>query len=143
MGLRRGRQQHRLEPERLQRVAVGGVAGIGERHPVADIERGEEREHEPGGGAGRHHDPLCRRGEAVALPVVGGDALAQGEHAVGLGVADPVGGERRPRRIEDRAGRARAGLAGLHVIDPRTFRRTPGRGLEDFHREEGRDRGAP
>ena len=142
-GLRRGGEQHRLQAERLQRVAVGGIAGIGQRHPVADVERGEEGEHEPGGPPGRDHDALDRRGEVVTLSIVGGAARAQRQHAMGLGVADRTAGQGGLRRVEDGLRRARAGLAGLHVKDPRTLRLTPGGGLEYLHREEGRDRGAP
>ena len=142
-GLRRGRQQHRLEAQRLQRVAVGRIAGIGQRYPVAHVEGGEEGENDPGRAPGGDDDAVRRQGEAVALAIEGGDALAQRQHTVGFGVADLLGGQRGLRRVQDRLRRARAGLARLHVEDPRALCRTRRRGLENLHREEGRDRRAP
>ena len=66
--------QHRLDAERREDVAIGGIAGHGERDPIAGLERGEkgelERRRRAGcddnlGGIDR--DAVLRRGSAPAI----------------------------------------------------------------------------
>ena len=108
--------QHRLEAERRQDVAVGGIAGRGERDPVARLEGGEKRQLKRRRGAGRDDDLGGLDRDAVLFAVMPGDRLAQGRDAERVGIADAVFGQGAPRRVEHglaapgcRAGRLRDG----------------------------------
>ncbi len=108
-------QRHRLDAEGVQDVLVTGIARLDERDPVAGVEGGEEAQHEARRRAGRHHDPLGRHLDPVPGAIVPGDPLAQRRDAERVGVAELLGVERGPRRLDHGCGRAGAGLADLQV----------------------------
>ncbi len=67
--------QHRLDPECCEDVAVGGIARGGERHPVARLERGEKSQLEGGRRTGRDDDLAGIDGDTVLRAVMSGDRL--------------------------------------------------------------------
>ena len=115
--------QHRLRTERLEDVAVAGVAGRWQQHGVAGVEHGEEGEHESGRGARGDDDSLRRDADVIALPVIAGDALAQGGEPERIGIAEPVGLERGAGPLPRRARRRRPRLPHLHMDDVGAFGR--------------------
>ena len=114
-----------LDAERGEDVAVGGIAGRGDRDPVADVEHGEKGEVERRRGAGRHRDPLRRNGNAVVLVVVRGDRLAQAAQAERIGIADAAILQRPRRRFAHAGGAGSEGCPTAIEITgwPRLFRR--------------------
>ena len=62
--------QHRLEAERAEDVAIGGIAGRRQRDPVARLEGGEKGELEGGRRAGGDDDLGRVDGDAVLLAVM-------------------------------------------------------------------------
>ena len=134
-----GRNRHRSLAERGENVAVAGIAGRRQGHPAAGIEQREKREHEARRRAGRHDHPLRFHIDAVAFPVMAGDALAQGGQAEGEGVSQRLAVERARHAIQRRARRRRAGLADLHVDDLVPQRFALRRGLHHVHHDEWRD----
>ena len=72
-----GLDQHRLAPERLEDMAIGRIARHRDRHPVAGLEQGEEREDKPRRRSGCDDDPRRIDRYVVALMVMPRDARAQ------------------------------------------------------------------
>jgi hypothetical protein len=79
--------QYRFEAERREDVAVGRVAGRGERDPVARLERGEKGELERRRRAGGDDDLGRIDGDPVARAIIGGDRRAQRRDARGVGIS--------------------------------------------------------
>ncbi len=79
------------------------------------IEQSEEGEHEARGGAGRYHDALRPHGDAVALAHIAGDRLPEPRQSEGLGIAEPVAGERFSRTLARGPWRGRPRLAHFHM----------------------------
>jgi hypothetical protein len=75
MGILADRDQHRLDVECGQDVAVGRIARNGETHPVARFEGGEKGELKGGRRAGRDNDLGRVDQDAVLRPVVRGNRL--------------------------------------------------------------------
>ena len=103
--------------EGRQDVPVAGIARRGQRHLGTGIEQGQKRQHETGRRPRRHHHPLRRDCDTVALAIMPGDALAQRRQSQGHRVAQRLAVERPLHRLERGPGRGRAGLAHLHVDD--------------------------
>ena len=137
--LRLGWNQDRLHTQRGQDVAVGRVAGRGQRDPVAGLESRQKGQQETARGAcGR--DDACRvHLDPVGLLVVPGDAFAQGRDAQRQGVTDTVAVQGPAHGLQHRWGRRGARLTHLHV------QHFPAGGLafigrpHDVHHDEGRD----
>ena len=72
-GLERRGQVDNLTTERLERIAVAGVAGRRDDDPITDIERGEERSNERTRRADGEHQPIGIHLDAVPLVVVASD----------------------------------------------------------------------
>ena len=138
-GLRAGRDLHRHNVEGPQDVAVGGVARGGQRDPVPRLERRQEGQQEPGRGAGGDHDPIRRQAEAVALAVVLGDSPAQRRNPQGHRVADLLGLQRVPRRLDHPPWGGGRRLADLQVQHVAMGRLALGGGGHDIHHDEWRD----
>ena len=134
-----GDDRYRDLAQRRQDVAVAGISGRGQRHLGADIEQGKEGENEPRRGAGGHNHPLRLHGDAVALPVVAGDALAQGGQAQRHRVAQGLAFQRRRDAGQRRARCRCSGLPHLHMDDAVAERLPLGRGLHHVHHDERRD----
>ena len=79
---------HRHQPERAQDVAIGRVAGRGERDPVTRIEGSEEGQVEARRRAGGDHDLRGIHRLAVGVGVMAGDALAKILAPEGVGIGD-------------------------------------------------------
>ena len=110
-------EQYRLDAERGEDVAIGGIAGHRERHPVSGLERGEKRQLKGGRRAGRDDDFGRVDRQAVLRAIVPGDRLAQRRYAERVGVADAGIIERLARRLQHRLRRRRAGLADFEMDD--------------------------
>ncbi len=143
--LRRDTDRHDIE--RLQDIAIRRVAGIGERHLVAGIERGEETEQERARRAGGDNDALDRHIDAVFVLVMTRDARAQHRHAEGFGIAQPLLRQRARRGVTHQLGRGRAGLSHFQMDGAlrRICRGMIARigGAHHIHDDERRDAAAP
>ena len=116
------RDQHRLDAERRQDVAIGRIAGHGEPDPVAGLESSEKGEQKRGRRAGRDDDLGGIDRNPVLRPVIAGDRLPQRRDAERVGIADPFARRARaePPLAPVRAPRCRAGRLrdGLHRRPP-------------------------
>ncbi len=134
-----GLQPHRLQAQRAQDVAVGGIAGRRQRDPVAGIEGGEEGHDEAGGGAVGDHHPLGVDAHAVQRPVGLGQAPAQLGQAGGVGIAQLLRIDGALGGLARGAWGAVAGLADLEVQDVAAGRRALVGGAQHVHDDEGID----
>jgi hypothetical protein len=137
----RGVDRHRddVDVEGLEDVAVGRVARLRHRDPVAGVEGGQERQDERARGPRRDRHALRRDLEPVPLPVVPRDSLTQHRQAQGLRVAEAAAVLERLGCGGQRLGwRSQPGLADLQVQYPFACRRTLVRRLEHLHDDEGR-----
>ncbi len=137
-GVRPGRDFHDLDAEGREDVAVGRIARRRQRHPVADVEGGQEGQQEGARRAGGDHHLPRRHGGAVGPAVMVGDRLAQRRDAQRHGVADLVVAQRRLGRRQHAGRRRGAGLADLemqHVAMRLLARRGGGHHIHD---DEGR-----
>jgi hypothetical protein len=142
-GLRTGRDLDHLAPEGREHVAVAGIAGSRDRHPVADVERREERQEEPAARTGRHDHVVGRHVDPVAAPVVVGDRRAQLDDAGRRRVAEGVARRQQADRlVVDRAGRAAARLAREQVDQVAVDSLPLGRQRQQVHHVERRHVGA-
>ena len=98
-----------------ENVAVTGIAGTGDRHPVAGIEAGQEGEEEATGGASGQHDVIGSDGDAVLGRIGFGDRLPKFGQTQGDGVAQLVGVQCLHCRRTDGSGCAGTRLAGRQV----------------------------
>ena len=124
--------------ERGQDMPVAGIAGRRQRHLGAGIEQRQERQHEAGRRPRRHHHPLGRDVDAIALAIVAGDAGAQRGQPQGHRVAQRLAVERPLDGVERRARCGRARLAHLHVDDLVPLRLARRGGLHHVHDDERR-----
>ena len=126
-----------FDSDRLERVAVAGVARHGHGNSLADVECGEEREREPTRGASRDHDVVGIDIDAVPVVVVTSELLAQLHDALGARVPEPVSVERAVCGL-DHAPRGRG--RRLSDFEPNDLgaSSSPTFGLvEDLHHVEG------
>ena len=128
--------------ERGQDMPVAGIAGRRQGDPGPLIEQRQEGQHEAGRGPRRHHHPLRCDGDAVALAVVPGDALAERRQPQGHRIAQRLAVERPFHGVERRARGGRAGLAHLHMDDLVPLGLARRSGLHHIHDDEGRHRAA-
>ena len=133
------RDRHGFEPERLQDVAIGRIAGRRDGDALARIEKAQEREHEARRGSRGDEDALGRDRDAIGFGVVPGDAFAQRRDAERLRVADAPCLQRGLRGFAGGARSRGRGLPDLHVDDavPSPFFRRCGG--QYVHRQERRD----
>ena len=131
VGWKRVRASHgsssTVQPERAEHVAVGGVAGTGHDHGVADVEGGQERQQETAGRTGGDDDVRGVDVEAGAVAVVRRDRPAQRRDAERRGVADAFGrrGRARRRRAPARGQAWTAGPADRSTTGSPASRRAP------------------
>ena len=135
-GVARGLDQHRLAAERGQDMAIGRIAGHGDRHPVARLEHRKERQDETAGRARRDHDPLGVYGTAISIAVVPGDPRAKRGNAERGGVVDPSLIEGRVGGRDRRFRRRRCRLPDFHVNDMPAGRLDPRRRRHHVHHHE-------
>ena len=116
-GVARGLDQHRLAAERGQDMAIGRIAGHGDRHPVARLEHRKERQDKTAGRACCDHDPLGVYRTAIRIAVVSGDPRAKRGNAERGGVVDASLIEGLVGRRDRRFRRRRCRLPDFHVND--------------------------
>ncbi len=140
---RRGLDAHRGEAKRREDLAIGGIAGIAEPHPVATVEQGGESEDEGPRRAGGDHNAGRVEIDAIPVGIEPGDPGAQLRQAEGNGVAQRPGLHRACQR-RPRGGRRRgAGLTHFHVDDVAPRRLGGPRRLHHVHHNEGINLGTP
>src|ERR1700730_3549617 len=94
MGILADFDQHRLDVEGRQDVAVSRVARYSEDHSVAGLERGERGKLESGRRTGRDDGLGGVDGDPVLRLVMAGDCLAQWRDAERIGITDPLASHR-------------------------------------------------
>lgn len=112
-----GRQIDGRDPDRGEDVAIGGIAGAGQRHAVLGFEGGEEGEQEPSRGTGRDGHAVPVEIEAVALVIVQRDTAPQLGQAQRLGISDGITVERELGRIDHGLRRAAHRLSDFQMQD--------------------------
>ena len=142
MRVRPDLDQHRLQPERRQDVAIGRIARRRQRHPVPRLERREKCQLERRRRSGRDDDFAGIDRDPVLLPVMPGNRLAQRRDAERVGIADAVRRQRPPRRVEHGFGRRRAGLADFEMDDRMPLCLARIGGAQHVHRDERRHQAA-
>ncbi len=83
-----GRNFLHLKAQSPKNVTIGGIAGPGDRDPVAMVEQGEERQIEPRRRTARHRHAGGGNVNSVIGLVVIGDGLPEGIEAKRIGIAD-------------------------------------------------------
>ncbi len=142
------RVETRLDPDdveiqRAQDVAVGRIARIGQRDPLASIENRQKRQDEAAGRSRRHHDAVGIDRAAVPVLIVPGDPAAQAGQPHGVGIADQVPVQRRAGGGQRSVGRRGARLADLQVQDVATGSLALVGRTHHVHDDEGWDAPAP
>ena len=133
-----------LAAERGEDVAVGRVAGPGERDPVTGLEGREEGEDEPAGRTGRDRHSRRVDLEAVPPPVVRGELGAQLADAQRRRVRErSARGVDAGRRLGHEARRTARGLARAERHDVAPCCAQHGHPVEHVHDLEGRHLRAP
>ena len=133
-----GFDQHRLTAERAQNMAVGRIAGIGQRHPVARLEHRQEGQDESARGAGSHHHAGGIERQIIGLRVVAGDSPAQRRYPERLGIADAPVLQRSLRRLNGCHRRGRCRLPHLHMHNTAALRLDSGCRRHHVHDDKWR-----
>src|ERR1700719_2730788 len=100
MGILADFDQHRLDVEGRQDVAVSRVPRYSEAHSVGRLERGETGKLESGRRTGRDDDLGGVDGDPVLRLVMAGDCLAQWRDAERIGITDPLACQRAASGFE-------------------------------------------
>ena len=135
--------QHRLDIEGRQNVAVSRVAGNREPDPVAGLESGEKPQLKGGRRAGRDDDLGGIDRDSVLRAVIGGDRLPQRRYAERIGISDPLIGQGAPGGLQHRLGRRSAGLADFEMNDIGAGGLALVGGAQHVHRDKGWDEPPP
>ena len=114
-GLRSALDLDHLTAQCGEDVAIAGIAGTGDCHPISGIEARQEGEQEATRGAGGQHDVVDGDGEAVFVRVGIGDRLPKFGNAQGDGVAQLVGLQRLHCGSPDGSGCSGTRLAGRQI----------------------------
>ena len=133
-----GLDQHRLAAERLEDVAIGRIAGIGDADAVAGLEHRKKSQDETRRRAGGDDHPRRIEIDIIGLAIMARDPRPQRADAERLGVAKrPI--ERAPRGLDRGPRRGRGRLPDFHVNDMMAGG-LDARGRRDHvHHHEGRN----
>ena len=123
-------------------MTITGVAGGGQGHAVARIERGKESEHESSGRSRRDDDGIRVDVAAVVVAIVAGDAGAQVRAAESAGVAEVLAVDGGFQGLAGSTRSRRCGLADLHMDDVGAFGFHDGGALHHVHDDEAVDAAA-
>ena len=136
-------EPHHLHIQRPQDVAIGGIARLGQGHPIARIKGGEKAQHEGAGGANGDGDAPRVHLHPIHIEIMLGDALTQGRQAEGLAIAHEGLIEGASGRLQRCRRGAAAGLAQLQMQHLLTRRRPRIGRRQHLHHHEGSDFAAP
>ena len=143
MGVLADFDQHRLDVERRQDVAIGRVPRDREPHSVAGLEGGEKGKLERGRRAGRDDDLGGVDGDAVLGLVVAGNRLPQRRDTERIGIADPFAPQGAASGIEHRLGRRGPRLADFEMDHVGAPGLPLVGGAQHVHRDKGRHQAPP
>ena len=140
-GLGAARDLDHLAAQRGEDVAVTGITRAGDRHPVTDVEAGQERQQESTGGSGGEHHLVDADLDAV-LAVRRGDLGAQLGKAERDGVAELAMVQRGDGGVAHRRRCPGTGLPGGQVDQVAVCALAFGRGQPHVHDVKWRDSGS-